>query len=120
MFYIYLLSLNIDFGWESNKVVAVAGGSNFTLEMATRAKTELIVILAEPEREVLKKFYAKYQKHFQAAADKGLVELVASANENESENESEGLDELSISANENQSENENEIECKCNPCCAIS
>ena len=52
-----------------------------------------------------KKFHADYQKHFQAAADKGLVELVASANGNESENESEGLDELSISANENQSEN---------------
>ena len=66
------------------------------------------------------KDYADDQKHFQAAADKGLVELVASANGNESENESEGLDELSISANENQSENENESESKCNPCCAIS
>ena len=64
------------FGWESNKVVAVvAGGSATTLEMATRAKTQLIVILVEPEREVWKKFYANYQKHFQAAADKGLVEL---------------------------------------------
>ena len=79
-------------------MVAVAGGSAFTLEMATRAKTQLILILAE---SVLKKDYADYQKHFQAAADKGLVELVASANENESE----ALDEFSISANENQSEN---------------
>ena len=41
-------------------------------------------------------YYADYKKNFQAAADKGLVELVASANGNESE----GLDELSISANE--------------------
>ena len=108
------------FGWEANKVVAVTIGSVATLEMATRAKTQLILILAEPEREDLKKYYADYQKHFQAAADKGLVELAASANGNESENESEGLDELSISANENQSENENESESKCNPCCAIS
>ena len=81
--------------------------------MATRAKTQLILILAEGAG---KKIYADYQKHFQAAADKGLVELVASANENESE----ALDEFSISANENQSENENESESKCNPCCAIS
>ena len=101
-------------------MVAVVDGSGSTLEMATRAKTQLILILAEPEREDWKKSYADYQKHFQAAADKGLVELVASANGNESENESEGLDELSISANENQSENENESESKCNPCCAIS
>ena len=88
MFYIYLLSLNIDFGWESNKVVAVAGGSNFTLEMATRAKTELIVIFAESEYEAYKEFYADYQKHFQAAADKGLVELFTSENENETKDES--------------------------------
>ena len=108
------------FGWESNKVVSVTAGSGFTLEMATRAKTQLILILAESDDTVFKTDYADYQKHFQAAADKGLVELVASANENESENESEGLDELSISANENQSENENESESKCNPCCAIS
>ena len=101
-------------------MVAVAVGGVFTLEMATRAKNRLIVILVEAEREAEQRFYAKNQKHFQAAADKGLVELVASANENESENESEGLDELSISANENQSENENESESKCNPCCAIS
>ena len=44
--------------------------------MATRAKTKLIVILAEPEREDKKKYYANYQKHFQAAADKWLVELI--------------------------------------------
>ena len=81
-------------------MVEVTAGFN-TLEMATRARTELILILAEAEKEDYKKYYAEYQKHFQAAADKGLVELVASANEN-------------------QSENENESESKCNPCCAIS
>ena len=70
------------FGWESNKVVAVITGVGTTLELVTRAKTQLILILVEPEREARKHFYADYQKHFQAAADKGLVELVASANGN--------------------------------------
>ena len=60
-------------------MVAITTGLS-TLEMATRAKTKLIVILAEPEREDRKKIYAKYQKHFQAAADKGLVELSVSGN----------------------------------------
>ena len=113
-------------------MVAVAGGSAFTLEMATRAKTQLIVILVGPEDKNVKEDYADYQKHFQAAADKGLVELSSSANENQSENqsakenenqsasESEAQDELSISANENQNENGNESKYKCNPCCAIS
>ena len=117
-------------------MVGVTTGGGFTLEMATRAKTQLILILAE----FVKKDYADYQKHFQAAADKGLVELSTSANENESEDgsedegeeesedeskdestnesedESEAQDERSISANENQTENENESESKCNPC----
>ena len=56
------------FGWESNKVVAVTAGRGGTLEMATRAKTQLILILAGKD-------YSKCQKHFQAAADRGLVEL---------------------------------------------
>ena len=60
-------------------MVAVTTGVGNTLEMATRAKTELIMILAESEKEDYKENYADYQKHFQAAADKGLVEL--SANE---------------------------------------
>ena len=54
-----------------------------TLEMATRAKTQLILILAEPEEEEEKEYYADYQKNFQAAADKGLVELVVCASANE-------------------------------------
>ena len=72
--------------WEANKVVAVTTGFA-TLEMATRAKTQLILILAEPEIEAHKKNYADYQKYFQAAADTGLVELLVSANANESDNE---------------------------------
>ena len=64
--------------------------------MATRAKTELILILVEPEKEDWKDYYADYQKHFQDAADKGLVELPV----------------IEKCANESES--------KCHPCCAIS
>ena len=63
------------FGWERNKLVGCTTGSAATLEMATRAKTELVLILVDSGRELLNKSYAKYQKYFQAAADKGLVEL---------------------------------------------
>ena len=35
------------FGWETNQVVAVTIGSGKNLEMATRAKTNLIIILVE-------------------------------------------------------------------------
>ena len=70
------------YGWEANNVVAATGGSGRILEMATRAKTQLILILAEPDDEDDKEDYADYQKHFQAAADKGLVELSVSANAN--------------------------------------
>ena len=64
------------YGWESNNVVAATVGIN-TLEMATRAKTQLFLILVEPENELWKKDYTKYQKQFQAAADKELVKLGA-------------------------------------------
>ena len=47
-----------------------------TLEAATRARTKLILILAEPKKKDFKKYYAEHQKYFQDAADKGLVELV--------------------------------------------
>ena len=76
-------------GWESNKVVAITTGRFDTLGMVTRAKTQLIVILAEPAENYhfFKQFYANYQRHFHAAADRGLVELdemAASAFANES------------------------------------
>ena len=51
------------YGWESDHVVAVTTGGH-TLEMATRAKTRIILILVEAEREGYKKDYANYQKHF--------------------------------------------------------
>ena len=50
------------------------------LEMATRAKTRLILILAESQLECDKKFYADYQKYFQGATDKGLVQMSVLAN----------------------------------------
>ena len=70
------------FGWEAERLVAVTGGGFGTLEMATRAKIQLILILTEPEREDLKKYYADYQKRFKVAAEKGLVELFVSENAN--------------------------------------
>jgi len=44
--------------------------------MMTRARTQLIIILVEPDDDDLKKFYKDYQKLFQDAAAEGLVELV--------------------------------------------
>jgi len=63
------------YGWESDHMVAVTTGHVRTLEMATRAKRRLILILAEAENEKYKKLYSDYQKHLQAAADKGLLKL---------------------------------------------
>ena len=68
--------------YQCSNVVAVTVGRVYTLEMATRAKTQLIMILAESERKDYKKYFANYQKHFQTAADKGLIELSISANVN--------------------------------------
>ena len=72
-------------GWEADQVVAVTTGVANTLEAATRARTGLSLILAEGKRKDDKKFYAEYQKYFQDAADKGLVELSVSESANESE-----------------------------------
>ena len=57
-------------------MVAVTTGGVNTLEMATRARTKLILILALGEKEDRKAYYGEYQKYFQNAADKDLVELV--------------------------------------------
>ena len=62
------------FGWEAERVVAVTIGLNF-LEMATRAKRELILILAEPEKEEYKEDYQDIQVMVKAAEGKGLVDL---------------------------------------------
>ena len=63
-------------------MVAVTRGGVDTLEMATRSKIQLILILVE--RENGKRDYAKYQKYFQDAADKGLVQLSINASANQS------------------------------------
>ena len=53
------------------------GAGVWTLEMITRAKTQLIIILVEPDDDAFKKDYKDSQKHFQDAAAKGLVDLVS-------------------------------------------
>ena len=64
------------FGWEADTVVAVTAGGGQILEMITRAKTQLIIILVEPDDDAFKDGYKNYQKHFQDAAAKGLDDLV--------------------------------------------
>ena len=61
-------------------MVAVATEWNI-LEMATRAKRELILILAEPEEEKYKEFYQMFQMWIKAAEDEGLVDLQVSESE---------------------------------------
>ena len=65
------------FGWEAEKVVGVTSEHNI-LEMITRAKTELVIILAEPREDYKKhhmQFYARLQKNIMDAAHKGLIDL---------------------------------------------
>ena len=62
------------FGWEAERVVVVTTGFDI-LEEATRAKTELILILAEPEKEDYKEWCQRTQVMIKAAEDKGLVDL---------------------------------------------
>ena len=67
------------YGWEAERVVAVTSGGGDILEMATRAKRELILILAEEEEEM---FYEETQVAIKAAEDEGLVDLQVSESEN--------------------------------------
>ena len=69
------------FGWEAGKVVAVTAGEGFSMEMLTRAKTHLAVILVRGKDKNTMKWYAKYRDYFQQAADQGLVELRFSTSE---------------------------------------
>ena len=62
------------FGWEAERVVVVTTGGNI-LEMATRARTELLLLLAEPEKEEFKKSYRKFPVVIKAAEDEGLVDV---------------------------------------------
>ena len=68
------------YGWESDKVVVVTSGGCFTLEMASRAKTELFIILFEPESEDRKQYHAEYRNNFERAADEGLVTIFKESN----------------------------------------
>ena len=54
--------------------------------MATRAKRELILILAEPEKEEYKENYQKFQVMIKDAADEGLVDLEVIDSVNQIEN----------------------------------
>ena len=62
-------------GWEAEHVVAVIVGGGPALEMVTRAKTHLVVIIVDAGREDFKEYYAEKTKYFNDAADNRLVEL---------------------------------------------
>ena len=61
-------------GWEADRVVVVTCGGTSVLEMMTRAKTHLNLILAKPKRENAIKYYEVWQNNLAEAADEGLVE----------------------------------------------
>ena len=65
-------------GWEAERVVAVTTGGYFMLKEATKAKTELILIIAGEGsfREIIK-----------AAANQSLVDVEENQSENQFENE---------------------------------
>ena len=54
------------FGWEAERVVAVTTGGYYMLKEATRAKTELILIIAAEGR---------FKEIIMAAANEGLVDV---------------------------------------------
>ena len=62
------------FGWEAEKVVAVTDGRRI-MELITRARTHLSVLLVGSDF-AKDQVYAKTMKHFQQAAELGLVEMV--------------------------------------------
>ena len=59
-------------GWEADKVVVVTSGDGRPLEMVTRAKTHLVLILVKGR---MGRFYEVWQKNLEKAADSGLVDL---------------------------------------------
>ena len=65
------------YGWEAERVVVVTHGFNI-LEMVTRAKTELILILVTPITHI--------KENIKAAANKGLVDVEVNERENQIEN----------------------------------
>ena len=63
-------------------MVVVTSG-NHILETATRAKRELILIIAESKKEKYKKSYQRFQLALKAAADEGLVDMEVIERENQ-------------------------------------
>ena len=61
------------YGWEADRAVAVGRG-NSIMEMITRAKNLLAVIIVEGRHNL----YAKTKEYFQQAAEQGLIEGVKS------------------------------------------
>ena len=61
------------FGWEADRVVAVTYGAKI-MEMITRAKTMLAVIIVDGHGYSHSHSYAKSKEYFQEAADQGLIE----------------------------------------------
>ena len=62
-------------GSEAERVVVVKGGADL-LELITRAKTHLVVVLVEVPRHSLWVGYERTKKYFLQAASLGLCELV--------------------------------------------
>ena len=63
------------YGWEADRVVAVTNGGNL-MELITRAKTHLCVILVEGDQWDVAHHYAKTKADFQQATEQGLAEMV--------------------------------------------
>ena len=61
------------FGWEAERVIAVTGG-DYIMELMTRARTHLCVILVK--RPSYPDIYSDVKEYFQQAADHKLVSMV--------------------------------------------
>ena len=61
------------YGWEAERVVAVTNGIHI-MEVITRARTHLSVILVEEDKD--DGLAAKTRDYFQQAADQGLIKIV--------------------------------------------
>ena len=101
------------YGWEAEKVVAITTGegylAGYILEAATRAKTELILILVDSENEWSKMFYQEIRENIKTAVDKGLIvtEVIESENHIESKN---GEDLLGDNKDEDEDEDKDGVE----------
>ena len=62
------------FGWEDGRVVAVTGG-NYILELITRGRTMLNILLVDYHNKHDNDYYATIKEYFKQAAEQGLVEM---------------------------------------------